>query len=259
MCTTGNGQQQLVMNKRDLVRGLASGAIVAFAGVAGCESVPIVVSETDMVAMSDQAWAEMQATEPVLKDSGYTDRLHRVGDRIVGASGLGSEGWQYAVFDSDELNAFVLPGRQVGFYRGIMDLASTDDELAAIMGHEVSHVYYRHAAQRASQATLLQGGLGVASVLLSGSEYQQTAMQVLGLGAQYGAVLPFSRDNELAADSHGIDLMAAAGYRPSAAIDFWEKMNASGGSRPPEFASTHPNPGRRIEELRALIQSKGYA
>ncbi len=258
MCTTGakTDAKQFVMSKRDLVRGLASGAVVL---AAGCESYPIVVSEADLVTMSAQAWDEMRAAEPVVTDPRYTNRLQTVGGRIVGASGLGNEGWQYAVFDSPELNAFVLPGRQVGFYKGIMDLASSDDELSAIMGHEVSHVYYRHAAQRASQSTLLQGGLGVANVLLSGTESQQTVMQVLGLGAQYGAILPFSRDNELQADAHGIDLMAAAGYRPSAAIEFWQKMEAGSTSRPPEFASTHPNPGRRIEQIREMIAQKGYA
>lgn len=245
-----------VMTKRRLMQGLGAGTVFA---LAGCESVPIVVSENDLISMSDQAWTDLKSMERELKDPAYTSRLQRVGDRIVAVSGLGAQGWQYAVFDSDELNAFVLPGRQVGFYKAIMDLASTDDELAAVMGHEVSHVYYRHAAQRASQTTLLQGGLAVTNVLLQGSQQQQTVMQVLGLGAQYGAILPFSRENELQADSHGVDLMAAAGYRPSASIEFWEKMSAGGGSRPPEFASTHPNPGRRIEELRALIQSKGYA
>lgn len=248
------------MSKRELIQGLAAGTVVAFAaGASGCESVPIVVSESDLVAMSDQAWAEMRASERVLTDSRYTSRLQRVGDRIVGASSLGAQGWQYAVFDSEELNAFVLPGRQVGFYRGIMDLASTDDELAAIVGHEVAHVYYRHAAQRASQQAFVQGGLAVASVAVQGSQQQQAVMQALGLGAQYGVLLPFSRENELQADSYGVDLMNAAGYRASAAIDFWEKMNAQGGSRPPEFASTHPNPGRRIEELREMIRAKGYA
>lgn len=257
MCVHTTNTSTHAMTKRDLVRGLAAGTVVAFA--AGCESVPIIVSENELVAMSDQAWVEMKAQERELKDTRYTNRLQTIGSRIVNVSGLGAQGWQYAVFDSDELNAFVLPGRQVGFYRGIMELASTDDELAAVMGHEVSHVYYRHAAQRASQSALLQGGLAVTSAVLQGSQQQQTIMQVLGLGAQYGAVLPFSRDNELQADAHGVDLMAAAGYRPSAAIEFWEKMNSGGGSRPPEFASTHPNPGRRIEELRQLIQSKGYA
>jgi predicted Zn-dependent protease len=253
MCTTST----MKMNKRDLVKGLAAGTVVAFA--AGCESVPIIVSESDLVTMSDQAWVEIRSQERELKDSRYSSRLQNVGGRIVNVSGLGPQGWQYAVFDSDDLNAFVLPGRQVGFYRAIMDLASTDDELAAVMGHEVSHVYYRHAAQRASQQALLQGGLAVTSVLLEGSQQQQTIMQVLGVGAQYGAILPFSRENELQADAHGVDLMAAAGYRPSAAIEFWEKMNARNGNRPPEFASTHPNPGRRIELLREQIQSKGYA
>jgi predicted Zn-dependent protease len=245
------------MSKRELVQGLAAGSVVAFA--AGCESVPILVSDADLATMSTQAWAEIKSSESEVKDSRYTQRLANVGGRITGVSGLGSQGWDYAVFDSDELNAFVLPGRQVGFYRAIMDLAATDDELAAVMGHEVSHVYYRHAAQRASQQTLLQGGLAVTNVLLEGSQQQQTIMQVLGVGATYGVILPFSRDNELQADAHGIDLMAQAGYRPSAAIGFWEKMSSQGGSRPPEFASTHPDPGRRIEQIREMVRSKGYA
>jgi predicted Zn-dependent protease len=247
----------MVMSKRQLVKGLASGTVFAFA--AGCESVPILVSESQLVQMSDAAWADIRASEREITDPRYTQRLATVGNRITAVSGLGQQGWQYAVFDSAELNAFVLPGRQVGFYKGIMDVAATDDELAAVMGHEVGHVRYQHAAQRASQAQLISGGLAVTSVLLEGTEQRNTVMQVLGVGATYGAVLPFSRDNELQADAIGIDYMDQAGYRPSAAIAFWEKMNAQGGGRPPEFASTHPNPGRRIEQIRSMIQQKGYA
>jgi predicted Zn-dependent protease len=245
------------MNKRELVKGLAAGSVVAFA--AGCESVPILVSESQLTAMSSQAWLEIKASESEVKDARYTSRLANVGNRITGVSGLGQQGWEYAVFDSDEMNAFVLPGRQVGFYKGIMDLASSDDELAAVMGHEVGHVRYQHAAQRASQAQLISGGLAVTSVLLEGSEQRNTIMGVLGVGATYGAILPFSRDNELQADAIGIDYMNEAGYRPSAAIGFWEKMSSRGGSRPPEFASTHPDPGRRIEQIREMVRSKGYA
>ncbi|MGD2131230.1 MAG: M48 family metallopeptidase [Maricaulaceae bacterium] len=247
---------QVMMNKRELVKGLASGSVLAFA--AGCESVPILVSESQLAAMSNEAWAEMTATEPQVSNPAYAQRLQRVGARITGVSGLGTNGWQYAVFDSEEKNAFVLPGRQVGFYKGIMDLADTDDQLAAVMGHEVGHVRYQHAAQRASQSQLLAGGLAVTGVLLQGSERRDEIMNVLGVGATYGVVLPFSRDNELQADAIGIDYMASAGYQPSQAIAFWRKMSA-GGSRPPEFASTHPDPGRRIERIQQQIQANGYA
>ncbi len=247
----------VTLSRRDIVKGLATGSVVAFA--AGCESVPIIVSEDQLAQMSTSAWADIKASEKELTGTRYNTRLQNLGQRITAVSGLGTAGWEYAVFDSEQKNAFVLPGRQVGFYKGIMDLADNDDQLAAVMGHEVGHVRLRHAAQRASQAGLLQAGLQITSVALQGSARQDQILGVLGVGAQYGVILPFSRDNELEADRIGIDYMHAAGYRPSAAVDFWRKMESSGGERPPEFMSTHPGPGRRIEELQSYIQSKGFA
>lgn len=257
--TTKSGQ--IVLNRRDLVRGLAAGTVVIAAP--GCVTNPetgtsqfLLVSNDQLAALSADAWLEVKKKEKVSNDPALNAQLKRVGARITTAAGHGGESWEYAVFDSDTKNAFVLPGRQVGFYRGLMEIADNDDQIAAVLGHEVGHVTGRHAAERYSQQLAAQGGMSIAGAALGGGN--DTALQVLGVGVQYGVLLPYSRRHELEADLLGLDYMARAGYRPSQAITFWQKMASSGGSRPPEILSTHPDPSTRIQKIREHIAAKGY-
>jgi predicted Zn-dependent protease len=239
----------------------------AAAALAACTTNPytgesqfIVVSDAELSQMSTQAWEQMLAQEPVSNDPALNDRARRVADRVVQGAGLADRPWQVRVFDSDERNAFVLPGGQIGVYRGMMQLASTDDQLAAVLGHEVGHVVGRHAAERASQ----QMGAGLGAQVLGGVlgnqgfGSPQQISQVFGLGAQYGVVLPYSRNNELEADLLGIDYMVRAGYNPRQAITLWQNMAAEGGARGPAFMSTHPNPASRIVEIERYIAERGY-
>ncbi|MGE5501383.1 MAG: M48 family metallopeptidase, partial [Ignavibacteriales bacterium] len=190
------------------------------------------------------------------------DRVRRVGQRIVQAAGLGDRQWQYAVFDDPDANAFALPGGEIGVNTGLLKLATTDDELAAVIGHEVGHVVAHHAAERMSQQAAAQIGLGVAQSALGGAAGSTRAQALSSLGsagAQLGFLLPYSRKHELEADKLGVDFMKTAGYDPRQAVTLWQKMQAQSGSRPPTFLSTHPSDTQRIQALRDYIRSRGWS
>ena len=164
--------------------------------------------------------------------------------------------WEVVVFDSDEVNAFALPGGKIGVYRGILRLAGDDDaQIATVMGHEVGHVTARHAAQRigAAQLTGMVQQAAAIGLEMGGVAGGQQIAGALGLGAQYGVLMPFSRAQELEADRLGVLSMAKAGYDPSRAVQFWRKMARQGGGKPPEFLSTHPADATRIAQIEALL------
>jgi predicted Zn-dependent protease len=264
MCTTDakTAGKQIVMNRRQLVAGLAAGTVVA------CTVNPetgrnqlMLVSEGQLAQLSQSAWADVKKEERVSNDPALNSQLRRVGSNITGAAGMGGQSWEYAVFDSDTKNAFVLPGRQVGFYKGIMDLADNDDQVATVLGHEVGHVTGRHAAERYSQNLAVTGVTAATAIALSQSDtqYKGEIAAVLGLGITFGYVLPYSRAHELEADQLGVRYMHDAGYNPNEAIRFWEKMAAEGGPRQPELLSTHPDPSTRIQRIRDYIVSQGWA
>lgn len=254
--------KQVVLSRRELVSGLAAGTVVA------CTVNPetgrnqlMLVSDGQLAQLSAGAWDDVKKQESISTDPALNAQLRRVGGRITTAAGMGAQNWEYAVFDSDTKNAFVLPGRQVGFYRGIMDLAENDDQVATVLGHEVGHVTGRHAAERYSQQIAVGVGTTVAAVAINESDtkYKQEIAAALGIGVTFGYLLPFSRKHELEADLLGVDYMARSGYDVNQAVRFWERMAAEGGPRQPEFFSTHPGPEHRIENIRRHIQENGYA
>lgn len=166
-------------------------------------------------------------------------------------------GWEVVVFDSKEVNAFALPGRKIGVYTGLLKVASTPDQLAAVIGHEVGHVLAHHANERLSQQQATTGTLMLANAALGASDVKDKGawMSVLGLGATVGVLLPYSRVHESEADQIGLELMAKAGFDPRQAVTLWQKMGQQGGERPPELLSTHPSPATRINRLKALLPS----
>ncbi|MFT4256061.1 MAG: M48 family metallopeptidase [Pseudoxanthomonas sp.] len=162
---------------------------------------------------------------------------------------LSSYQWDVNVIASDEANAFCLPGGKIAVYTGLVPVAQSADAMAVVMGHEIAHALLRHGAQRMAQQKLVQ--LGQVAAGMSGID-QQT-MAALGAGVQYGLVLPYGRNHETQADEVGLMLAAAACYDPAQAIPLWERMSQlGGGERPPEFASTHPDPANRIAHLQQL-------
>lgn len=158
--------------------------------------------------------------------------------------------WEVNVIPSDQANAFCLPGGKMAVYTGLIPVAQTADAMAVVMGHEIAHALLRHGAQRMSQQKLAQ--IGQMAGAMGGMDPQQQQMVMAAMG--YGYLLPYARTHETQADEVGLMLAAAACYDPREAIGLWERMGqASGGQAPPEFASTHPNPGTRIQNLQALM------
>jgi predicted Zn-dependent protease len=161
----------------------------------------------------------------------------------------GFKEWEVRVFRDDSANAFALPGGKIGVHTGLLDVAETPAQLAAVLGHEVGHVLARHGNERVSQAVAAQGLLVGAGVLARDSQHRQTILAALGLGAQVGVLMPFGRRQESEADLIGLDLMARAGFDPRESVTLWENMAEAGGAQPPEFLSTHPSHGTRTQLL----------
>jgi len=219
----------------------------------------ILLPEDQMAALGVQAFDQIKTEEPVSKDPAANRYVQCISNAILSATGL-SEGqaWEVVVFDSDQVNAFALPGAKIGVYTGMIRFAETPDQLAAVVGHEIGHVIARHSNERVSEqqaAALAQGGF---AMLLEGFQTDPTTrgaiMAGLGLGHQFGRALPHNRTQETEADVIGLDLMAQAGFQPGAAAELWDLM-AGRGESPPEFMSTHPAPDRRARELRERMAS----
>ncbi|MEM6912420.1 MAG: M48 family metallopeptidase [Pseudomonadota bacterium] len=242
--------------------------LVVFAALVGCTYNPelgrsqlIFAGEASMAQAATSTWTQLKQTQQVSRDPAYTSRLNRVSQKILIAAGQNPSQWEYLVFESDDLNAFALPGNRIGFFTGIMDIMANDAQLAAVVGHEVAHVLYRHSAERYSQNVLASVGVIGATVALGAGcssndtacqDRSATAGQALGTGALFGAILPYSRKHELEADVGGLRYMQRAGYDVCEAITFWERMTreTAGQPRPAEFASTHPASQTRINTLR---------
>lgn len=289
-----------VISKRQLIQGLAAGTIgvVSAGSLASCATNPEtgrrqivgLVSEAQLDQMAAESWAETKSTEPVSTDPRYTSRIRNIGSRIAQGAGRADESWDYAVFDDDSKNAFVLPGNRVGFYKGMMDFADNDSQIAAVLGHEVGHVSGLHARERVSQQIAgglvsQLGGAYTASKMMDrcrqmdaamrqAGEYDRAAIQqcvnqanrntqyitaALGLGLTFGIILPYSRKHESEADLLGAKYMHEAGYDVMQSVRLWEKMAAENTSRVPEWMSTHPDPARRAEDLHNYIKAQGWA
>ena len=202
------------------------------------------------------------------------DLVRRVGNDIKSAvevyyksknlqGDLKNFAWEFNVVDDPKtVNAFCMPGGKVVVYTGILAVTQNEDALAVVMGHEIGHALANHGGERMSQGLVAQLGLSSLQLALSQkpSQTSNLLLAAAGAGAQVGVLLPFSRKHESEADEIGLYLMAMAGYDPNAAVPFWERMNKMGGSRPPEFLSTHPDPTKRSERLKSLVpKARGYA
>ncbi len=271
------------MSRRGIIKGLACGTIVPI--VTGCSTNPVTGEQqlilpgfdnASLAAMSTTAWSEMKKQTPQTGDSRLRSRVLTTWDRTAKGRSAALKDkynqdvayvpneWEVAVFDTDDINAFVMPGQQVGVYRGITELTENDDQLASILGHEAGHIDGRHSAARASAQVTAQVAMVAGQVAIAQSEelrqYGNTLAALGGAAIQFGVLLPYSRNHELQADKLGVDYMHKAGYDVTQAPRLWELMDKkSAGNRPPEFMSTHPDPGRRRNELINYINANGYA
>lgn len=245
--------------RRIAVRGaLAAGLVAALASCAyneelGRNQLDFVPAD-QLSSLGATAWADVKKKEKESTDPKYVSRLNRVAPRILAAAGENPRSWKWQVFESKQLNAFALPGDHFAVYTGLMDLMANDDQLATVVGHEVAHVRANHGGERVSQQLGTNFALGAAQAAIgSGSQTGQLALGALGVGAQYGVLMPFSRKHELEADRLGLEYMNHANYDPNEALKFWTKMSQQGGGKPPEFLSTHPADSTRIQQIKDVI------
>lgn len=235
--------------------------------LAGCSTVPItgrkqvnLVSDAQLIPQSAANYNEVIKEGPLAANRQQAQMIKDVGERISRAveqyfkeRGQAEilEGfvWEFNLIEEDIPNAWCMPGGKVAFYTGILPYTQDEAGIAVVMGHEIAHAIARHSNERISHQMLQQGGGYLASWLGSKTDYHDAIMQAYGLGAQIGAILPYSREHESEADRMGLIFMAMAGYNPEAAVGFWQRMAAAGGEKPPEFLSTHPSDQTRIREL----------
>jgi len=213
------------------------------------------VSQAQLNQLGAQAFAQLKTEKPQTRDSRQSAYVRCVVDAVVRelpANWRGG-GWDVAVFQDDEPNAFALPGGKVGVYTGIFKVARNQDQLAAVIAHEIGHVVSRHHDERITRQAGASGALQIVGALL-GSRYGEGAANAAVQGgsvlAQTGFLLPGSRAQESEADVVGQQLMAQAGFDPRQTVNLWQNMIAAGGSRPPQWLSTHPDPQSRLSELR---------
>jgi metalloendopeptidase OMA1, mitochondrial len=236
--------------------------------LSSCVSLPgsdkkafVLISPSQEAAMGLQAFNEIKEKEKLSTNKRLNEILQRVGKRIAAVAPVKDFKWEFVLIESKEMNAFCLPGGKVAFYTGILPVLENEAAMAVVMGHEVAHAVLRHGAQRVSQQMALQGGLAVLdATVLQSRENRGLVLAGLGLGAQVGVVLPFSRGHETEADDFGIRYAAEAGYDPAEGPRFWSRFaKATGGGGTPNFLSTHPTSASRIEHLNKLQQEASAA
>ncbi len=238
-----------------------------------CAKVPLtgrmqlaVVSNEEIMPLVNEQYEKTKAEYKVLTDSEKGQMVVRVGRKMAEAveGYLISEGyqnlvndfdWEFNLLESDQVNAWCMPGGKVAFYTGILPICEDEAGIAVVMGHEIAHAVASHSRERMSNGLMLNFGISAMSTAMGQNPTltEQILLQSVGMGSELG-MLSFSRKHELEADEMGLIFMAMAGYDPRVAPVFWERMSAkSSGQAPPEFLSTHPGPDRRIERLNAKM------
>ena len=249
---------------------------VAASFIISCSTNPLtkksqltLLPESELQAMGSQQYQQFLSTNRVVSASNNRDAemVRRVGQRITRAvqtyyqqngisDKLNGYKWEYNLVDDKAVNAWCMPGGKIVVYTGLLPISQNEAALAVVMGHEVSHALLQHGNQRMSQGLLQQLGGVALSVAVANkpAETQNLFLTAYGAGTTVGLLLPFSRNQELEADRYGLIWTAMAGYNPQEAIPLWERMErAAQGQKPPEFLSTHPTEGRRINQLQKFM------
>lgn len=245
--------------------------------VESCATVPLIgrkqlslVPESSMLELSLTNYNDFLKANKLSTNQEQTATIKRVGAKMSAAveKYLSENGfadrvadfkWEFNLVQSDELNAWCMPGGKVVFYTGILPVTKNDAGVAVVMGHEIGHAVARHGNERMSQQLVQQygaqiGGVAVAELFKTNPEKAGAIFQTAyGLGTQYGIMLPYSRQQEYEGDKLGLIFMAIAGYNPNEAVGFWERMAAGSKSKTPEFLSTHPVEENRIAAIKAFL------
>ncbi len=257
---------------KKLLTGAVLTASLSAMGLVGCSSTTssgavgvdrqqlLLVSSEQVQQMSAQSYnkllQEARSKGVLDQDRAQLNRLQNIANRLISQVGVYRPeatkwNWEVHTIKSNQLNAFVMPGGKIMFYSGIIDrLNLTNDEIAAIMGHEMSHALREHSRERISREYATQTGIGVAASIFGLSQGQA---DIANLAGDFGLSRPHSRTQESEADQIGLELMARAGYNPQAAISLWQKMQRASQGEPPQFLSTHPASSARIAQLQSLM------
>ena len=223
------------------------------------ETVRVALSTDEEEALGLQSFRQVLSQSQVLREGPEVETVQRVVSRLVRSidNKFPEFNWKVSVIDSDQINAFCLPGGKIAVYTGIIPVAQNDAGLATVIGHEIAHATARHGSQRLLKQKMMQTAMmGVSTAMNDVSPQQrQTILGLLGAGVNYGLIMPFSRDHELEADKLGLHYMVAAGYDPNESVKFWQRMDRvkDSAKQPPAWLSTHPANEKRIRELRKEI------
>ncbi len=252
---------------------MSASAILFTGSLVGCSSTTnegavgvkrnqlLMVSSEEVLQLSNQSYAQtlQQARSKQILDTDTKQlaRLQRIANRLIAQVAVYRPeaqrwNWEVHTIKSNDLNAYVLPGGKIMFYSGLIErLNLTDDEIAAVMGHEMAHALREHARERISRQMATQTGIGIVASVFGLSQGQA---QLAGLAGDLGLSLPNSRTQETEADLMGLELMARAGFNPNSAVTLWQKMQKAGsGSGMPQFLSTHPVSDNRIANIQAML------
>lgn len=226
--------------------------------IGACVKIPkMLTTPAEENKMGEQAYAEVIKKEKINKDPRLNNILKRVGHKIAQQAAQSNFNWEFNIIESEQINAWCMPGGKVAFYTGIFPYLKNEAGMATVMGHEVAHAVLRHAGERISQQMKQQLGLGILSGVSSGLFKNPAAhdqiMSIFGAGSNIAFALPHSRESETEADVVGLKYMAKAGYDPDEALRFWQRFSQAGGQAPPEFLSTHPAGNTRIQTIKKLL------
>ncbi len=228
--------------------------IIVSALITSCATSPtgrsqfIMMPDNQIKQMGLQAFDTLKKDKKINLDARYNQTTTCIANAITQVVG-GS--WEVVVFEDSTPNAFALPGNKIGVHTGMLKLIDNQDQLAAVIGHEIGHVLAKHSNERASQEMAMNQGMNILqAIAMPTSPLGQLGFGLLGVGAEYGVLKPYGRTQESEADIIGVDLMAKAGFDPQHSITLWQKMDqASQGKQPVEFMSTHPSHATRIQDL----------
>jgi predicted Zn-dependent protease len=245
----------------------------------GHRSQTLALTPQQELSLGKQAYQEVLSKSHVVRGGSEVERVRHVGRRIEDAVAIEplqreinlrlrgyTFDWEFNVLQSNQINAFCLPGGKVAVFTGLLPVAQNDDQLAVVMGHEIAHALAHHASERIARQRMMQHAAEIAAGGMAGSDPQRRKelIGLLAAGAQVGS-LAYDRKQESEADHIGLFLMTFAGYDPRQAVDFWERMQqaSAGRGRPPEILSDHPSDAKRIAQLRmwvpqALSAKKAY-
>ncbi|MFA6759508.1 MAG: M48 family metallopeptidase [Sulfuricurvum sp.] len=219
----------------------------------------IFISQKEEFKLGEESYKKALSESEIVSSGAEFERVKRVATRIADATAMSEFKWEFNLVKDDLANAYCLPGGKIVVYTGILKYAHNDDQLATVISHEVAHALARHGAERMSQAMIQQsvGAVGDLALSIFSPQTRGVFNQVYGVGTNLGVMLPYGRMQESEADEIGIHLMHQAGYNIHEAVKFWENMSSGGGSKTPQFLSTHPSSSTRIEDIKKVINRIG--